>query len=79
MRQALAARDFTAMLRIYLDATGLMQEAVGLLPGMPQGSISKIYKRARVCYSIEDAEAFRGGLRIPAVSHRVPQVPGHHR
>jgi tetratricopeptide (TPR) repeat protein len=76
MRQALAERDFTAMLRIYLDVTGLTQEAVGLLLDMPQGSISKIYKGARVRYSIEDAEAFRDGLRIPG--HLLGLQPGHH-
>jgi tetratricopeptide (TPR) repeat protein len=76
MCKALAARDFTAILRIYLDVTGLTQEAVGLLVDLPQGSVSKIYKGARVRYSIEDAEAFRDGLRIPG--HLLGLQPGHH-
>jgi hypothetical protein len=53
------------MLRIYLDVTGLTQEAVGLLLGKAQGDISKIYKGSRVRYSLDDVEAFRDGLRIP--------------
>jgi transcriptional regulator with XRE-family HTH domain len=65
MRAALAARDFTTVLRIYMEATGLTQEVIGLILGMHQGGISKIYRGSRVRYTVEDAEAFRDGLRIP--------------
>lgn len=65
IRQALADRNYTAFLRIYLDTTGLTQEAAGLLLGKAQGDISKIYKGSRVRYSLDDIEAFRDGLHIP--------------
>jgi transcriptional regulator with XRE-family HTH domain len=65
MRQALADRNYTVVLRIYLDVTGLTQQAVALLLGSDQSTVSKIYKGARVRYSLADVEAFRDGLRIP--------------
>ncbi|WP_242883150.1 hypothetical protein [Actinomadura litoris] len=64
------------MLRIYLDATGLTQEAVGFLIDTQQANVSRILRGIRKRYSIEDVESFRDGLRIPG--QLLGLQPGRH-
>jgi transcriptional regulator with XRE-family HTH domain len=74
MRAALAARDYTTVLKVYKKATGLTQEAIALLLDKDQGTVSKIYNGGRSRYTVEDVEAFRDGLRIPG--HLLGLQPG---
>jgi transcriptional regulator with XRE-family HTH domain len=76
MSRAARARDLRAVLRIYLEATGLTQEAVALLIDSDQGTVSKIVRGQRKRYTVEDLEAFRDGLQMPG--HLFGLLPGPH-
>ncbi|MUN41654.1 hypothetical protein [Actinomadura litoris] len=65
MREALDRKDLQTVLRIYVKATGLTQEAVGFLINTQQANVSRIWRGVRKRYSIEDLESFRDGLGIP--------------
>ncbi|XVQ11220.1 hypothetical protein ACQP1W_01215 [Spirillospora sp. CA-255316] len=77
MRAALAKRELQAVLRIYLECTGLTQEAVALLVDTDQSTVSKIVRGHRSRYTIEDIESFRDGLHIPG--HLLGLQPGRHK
>lgn len=65
IRRAARDRDLQTLIRAYLDATGLTQEAIALLISSDQGTISKIVRGQRKRFTIEDLEGIRDGLRIP--------------
>ncbi|WP_242614592.1 helix-turn-helix domain-containing protein [Actinomadura roseirufa] len=65
MRDALTRRDLPVILRIYMHATRLTQEAVANLINTNQGNVSKILNGQRRRFSIGDFESFRDGLHIP--------------
>ena len=76
MRHAATTRDLQQVLRIYLDATGLTQEALALLIDSDQGTVSKIVRGQRRRFTIEDLESVRDGLHMPG--HLFGLLPGSH-
>src|SRR5437868_6617587 len=76
MRDALTFRDLQTVLRIYLETTGLTQEAVALLIDSGQSTVSKILRGCRKRYSIEEIESLRDGLHLPG--HLLGLQAGRH-
>jgi transcriptional regulator with XRE-family HTH domain len=76
IRRAAHQRDLQTLIRAYLDATGLTQEALALLIDRDQGTISKIIRGQRKRYTIEDLETIRDGIHMPG--HLLGLLPGPH-
>ncbi|WP_026923849.1 helix-turn-helix domain-containing protein [Glycomyces arizonensis] len=65
MRQALAARDMTAVFRLVQQYGGLTQSRIGIATGLGQGRTNEIFNGKRKIASIEVLERIADGLAMP--------------
>jgi hypothetical protein len=62
---ALRARDFGAMFRLLLDATGASQTRLGIDVDLAQGQVSEIVRDMRKVTQLDVMERIAGGLQMP--------------